>query len=463
MGSKKPSDFFNIFPDEKSELNFVDTPHIIADIFYEIFYKIAEDLYLSGDKKKKEEARRIFIEILERIESSAEYLGYPQSYIPTLFRLAEIYFVGFGDVECDLNKAEGYCRTILSLAETNTNALCLLGEITHKKRLIETGEESELHEEAMRYFQRALEIDPYCEQALLCLGGIYYNCHDLKKALNFWKQLLNINPKHAAALSGVGLVFLQHHNFEEAAKYFKRALKSDRENPDIDALYGLGEIDRMEERFPEAIEKYRKVLERDPDCQEALFSIGRAYYHGIGIEENDKDAFRFLNQFVTLYEKDKKVSKNCYIEALYILGEIYAACEDEKSGKAAVYYFRKILKKDRKHAGALYWMGELYYTGHGTKKNKERAFNFFRKAYKADPEDIETLFRLGKFFYFGASFDSGRILERNPVKARRYLERVKSLDVGYNSREVDDMLSSIETELKELEEAKSSAVEPKFR
>ncbi len=46
---------------------------------------------------------------------------------------------------------------------------------------------------AIRYFETALTINPYFEEALLNLGAIYYNNKDFNKAYNFFEKLSNIS------------------------------------------------------------------------------------------------------------------------------------------------------------------------------------------------------------------------------------------------------------------------------
>ncbi|KZX16290.1 tetratricopeptide repeat protein [Methanobrevibacter filiformis] len=97
-----------------------------------------------------------------------------------------------------------------------------------------------------------------------------FNCYmlgDLEKALDLELQGLKSAPYNYTEVSFCGTLYYLLGNYEEAEKYHLRSLKHIPN--DEFALYYQGRIFEKTDRIPQAIENFNKVLEIEPECDEA--------------------------------------------------------------------------------------------------------------------------------------------------------------------------------------------------
>jgi|GEM_PF-6903455 len=91
-------------------------------------------------------------------------------------------------------------------------------------------------DDALRSFERALEIDPKQALALSGLGTLHLTLfrqrqdrQSLRRAGEFFSRALAVDDQLITALNGLGAVRLYLGDSEEAIRYFRRALASDPE------------------------------------------------------------------------------------------------------------------------------------------------------------------------------------------------------------------------------------------
>jgi predicted Zn finger-like uncharacterized protein len=90
---------------------------------------------------------------------------------------------------------------------------------------------------------------------------------DAEAALELFGRVASQYPQNTEALAGRGLCYLDLENFAPAEASFLAALRVD---PDrADALLGLAETYRYQDKKSEAISHYEKYLERHPDAEDA--------------------------------------------------------------------------------------------------------------------------------------------------------------------------------------------------
>jgi tetratricopeptide (TPR) repeat protein len=105
-------------------------------------------------------------------------------------------------------------------------------------------------------------------------GNMSFNKSKYEEAVKWYDQALKIDPKSTVALNGKGLVFNKLGRYEEAITWFDKALKIDPyfayalNNKGV-TLANLG-------RYEEAITWYDKAIEIDPNFVDALYNKGGA-------------------------------------------------------------------------------------------------------------------------------------------------------------------------------------------
>jgi tetratricopeptide (TPR) repeat protein len=101
---------------------------------------------------------------------------------------------------------------MLPTAETHNNLGILYGQLQQ-------------HEESIRCFQRAAEIDPSQPDANLNLGELYFRLERFAESAACFRQVLEIEPQSARAHYNLGTIALTVAQQEEAIKHLQEALR----------------------------------------------------------------------------------------------------------------------------------------------------------------------------------------------------------------------------------------------
>ncbi|MCO5567905.1 hypothetical protein L7F22_021601 [Adiantum nelumboides] len=80
------------------------------------------------------------------------------------------------------------------------------------------------HEAALKYFQRALQLDPYFTYAHTLCGHEYVAMEDFKEGISCYRQAIRIDPRHYNAWYGLGTIYFRQEKFEFAEYHFRQAL-----------------------------------------------------------------------------------------------------------------------------------------------------------------------------------------------------------------------------------------------
>ncbi len=96
-----------------------------------------------------------------------------------------------------------------------------------------------------------------------------------EEAIKYFEAVLGINPDNAEAHNNLGLAYMRLSRRAEAAEAFRRAIRI---NPDhADAHYNMGFAYRKLGRYNEARAVYKKAIRINPGYAEAHYNMGVAY------------------------------------------------------------------------------------------------------------------------------------------------------------------------------------------
>ncbi|MSU59276.1 MAG: tetratricopeptide repeat protein [Pedosphaera sp.] len=133
------------------------------------------------------------------------------------------------------------------------------------------GREGKL-DEALRYYETALAMQPDYPGGLTGIGNIYEKRGDYEKALSFHDRALLGGPFDPEVVNGRAAVLARLGRFAEAETGFQEALKL---RPDYsDAIFNLGSILQRQGRLAEAQGCFEKSIALMPQSTNALFALG---------------------------------------------------------------------------------------------------------------------------------------------------------------------------------------------
>lgn len=80
-------------------------------------------------------------------------------------------------------------------------------------------------EQAIKQYEKVLELEPDNPDVMYLLGSLYYDQKDPSKAINILKHSIDLSPDHDGSLNTLGYIYVeQNENLDEAIKLINRAL-----------------------------------------------------------------------------------------------------------------------------------------------------------------------------------------------------------------------------------------------
>lgn len=139
-----------------------------------------------------------------------------------------------------------------------------------------------LAEEAISYYNKAIEIDPKSHIPYNGIGEVYRDIKkDIALAMEWYKKTLVINSTERKASFGMGYCLNSSGKYSEALPYLKTAIEKE---PDYTAAFvELGYSHYMLSKYTEAIEHFNKALSLNPKNENARYYACQVY-----IKQNNK-------------------------------------------------------------------------------------------------------------------------------------------------------------------------------
>ena len=256
------------------------------------------------------------------------------------------------------------------------------------------------YKEAERYYNMSLSLDPSyltgleyfsstlwhlkdqfkcCNLAHLCqeqnqfapetwvvLGNAFSLQKEHEAAIKFFNRATQINPEFAYSYTLAGHEYVDNENFTEANNCFRKALSYDERQ--VNAWWGLGNIQLKEQNYVEAIKLFKKCLNINNHSAVLHFYLGTAYLQ-------NKDIKNALNNLINAQKLD---NKNPMIQ--YQIANIYMS---QGKNDEALEILKNLEENMPKEAPIYISIGKIY----KSKKEYKKALDYFNKAIDLDPKD----------------------------------------------------------------------------
>jgi anaphase-promoting complex subunit 3 len=125
------------------------------------------------------------------------------------------------------------------------------------------------HETALKFFQRALHLNPEFTYAYTLSGHEYVATDNWEKALACFRNALRLDPRHYNAWYGLGIIYYRQEKFAMAEHYFKKALAINKYNSVLYCYIGMALQAQGKPR--EALREMNTALSIDPRNSLAKF------------------------------------------------------------------------------------------------------------------------------------------------------------------------------------------------
>ena len=158
-------------------------------------------------------------------------------------------------------------------------------------------------DEAIGFFQKALELNPEHAVALQNLGNAYRQKKDWDAARKTLEHALTLNPEDAEANYGLGMVYAQLNDTGRAYEYLQKALAARPAYPE--ALNNLGILYLRTGRAEEAKKNFAESMRVAPGFEQAYLNLARVY----AIEGDKAKARATLEELLKVHPEQAQARK----------------------------------------------------------------------------------------------------------------------------------------------------------
>ncbi|XP_069094151.1 cell division cycle protein 27 homolog isoform X1 [Pleurodeles waltl] len=165
------------------------------------------------------------------------------------------------------------------------------------------------HDIAIKFFQRAIQVDPSYAYAFTLLGHEFVLTEELDKALACFRNAIRVNPRHYNAWYGLGMIYYKQEKFSLAEMHFQKALDI---NPQSSVLLcHIGVVQHALKKSEKALDTLNKAIDIDP--KNPLCKFHRASI--LFANEKYKSALRELEELKQIVPKESLV--------YFLIGKVY--------------------------------------------------------------------------------------------------------------------------------------------
>jgi serine/threonine protein kinase/tetratricopeptide (TPR) repeat protein len=265
------------------------------------------------------------------------------------------------------------------------------------------------YEEAIGQFQRAAQLEPTNEDALIGLGGAYESLGKPQDAENTYKKIVQLRPSYWRGYNLLGIFYLRQAQYDDAAKMFAKVIERTPES--FRGYANMGAAYLYEAKYAEAIKPLEQSLAIHATA-DTYSNLGTAYYY----QHRFSDAARTYEKAVQLNDKDYGNVGNLG-EAYYQSGQ---RPEAKEAFSRAIALALQDLAVDRRNPEILRDLADY----HAMIDDRENALKYLNQELKAGKFDKQSL--------FGAALVYNHLGESGP--ALEWLQR--ALQAGYSPDKV---------------------------
>lgn len=152
----------------------------------------------------------------------------------------------------------------------------------------------EKYEEALKYFEKAREIDPMEVETYFNLGNLYANMEQYEKAEEQFKKIILIDKKNGLVYFNLGNISFLRDNIEKGVEYYNKAVANGYEEANL--YYNLGMVYEETDNFLFAVRNYSKAIAKEPLNPEYRLKQIALYIRNDKLDEA-LEALEELNQY----------------------------------------------------------------------------------------------------------------------------------------------------------------------
>ena len=140
---------------------------------------------------------------------------------PHRLEMTEVYSTALWHLQEEV-ELSALAQDLTRIDKQSPQAWCAAGNcFSHQKE----------HENAIKFFKRAVQVDPNFSYAYTLLGHEYVMIEELDKALQCFRSAVRVDRRHYNAWYGIGLTYYKQERYSLAEMYYGKALAINPQNP----------------------------------------------------------------------------------------------------------------------------------------------------------------------------------------------------------------------------------------
>jgi len=232
-------------------------------------------------------------------------------------------------------------------------------------------------DEAIRYYQEALRVNPSYVKAHFGLGNALAKKGRTDEAIKSYREVLRINPEHTRAHYNLGVLLEKEGNERDAARHFSEVLRI---HPDFAETFNkMGVLLTENNKLSEAMQYFQKALRVDPRHTETRRNLGDLLLR-IG---NPREAVKQYREVLRI-DPDNAAAGDGLRRAQAMIDEVDTALQDAKEK----------IRNNPDNAELHGTMGHLYHR----RGDLDRAAEHYRRALTLDPESVSLMNQLAAVY-----------------------------------------------------------------
>ncbi|ERE89393.1 putative cell division cycle protein 27 isoform 1 [Cricetulus griseus] len=165
------------------------------------------------------------------------------------------------------------------------------------------------HDIAIKFFQRAIQVDPNYVYVYTLLGHEFVLTEELDRALACFRNAIRVNPRHYNAWYGLGMIYYKQEKFSLAEMHFQKALDI---NPQSSVLLcHIGVVQHALKKSEKALDTLNKAIVINPKNPLCKFHRASVLF----ANEKYKSALQKLEELKQIVPKESLV--------YFLTGKVY--------------------------------------------------------------------------------------------------------------------------------------------
>ncbi|KAJ8925028.1 hypothetical protein NQ315_001199 [Exocentrus adspersus] len=165
------------------------------------------------------------------------------------------------------------------------------------------------HDTAIKFFQRAVQVDPHFPYAYTLLGHEYITTEELDKAMSCFRNAVRLDPRHYNAWFGIGTIYSKQERYRLAEMNYAKALSINSRSSVI--LCHIGVVQHALKETEKALATFNTAINNNPKSPLCKFHRGSVYF-ALG---RHAEALKELEELKEIVPKESLV--------YYLIGKVH--------------------------------------------------------------------------------------------------------------------------------------------